>query len=339
MTGKRSHGASGISPSSAKNAPLKVGVAVAGAAAAALTLILTVGAIWLWQASQTVTPEATTQNGRGHHGVGRWQDRVIDLGKLVPLMVTLAVVAIVFMGLFAWWVTRKANQPMEQALRIQQGFVQDASHELRTPLSTLNSRIQLAERRLASGGDTAETLSHARRDIDVMNDVLSDLLAAAEATPLGTGNATSEVEAACADALRLVSAQATGREVHLVSHVPSGLTVKAEQTGLVRALVALLDNAIGYSPAGGTVMVTATKENSVGKKWVALRVADQGSGIPPEDQQRIFQRFARAASPGTRKGSGLGLALVQDIATRFGGTIDLENTSSSGTTFILRLPA
>jgi signal transduction histidine kinase len=71
---------------------------------------------------------------------------------------------------------------------------------------------------------------------------------------------------------------------------------------------------------------------------VELRVADSGSGIAAADRERVFERFARGADTGRRRGFGLGLALVQDVANRYGGSVAIETTSPAGTTFLLTLP-
>mgnify|MGYP002735402387 CR=1 FL=1 len=88
---------------------------------------------------------------------------------MIPLTVVLAVLSVVFVSLIAWWATRRANAPIEKAMAIQRAFVADASHELRTPLTTLNSRIQLAQHRLARDGDVTTVLVDLRQDAQTMD--------------------------------------------------------------------------------------------------------------------------------------------------------------------------
>ncbi len=112
------------------------------------------------------------------------------------------------------------------------------------------------------------------------------------------------------------------------------MTVAVPAVTVVRMCTALLDNAIGHTPAGSEVTVTADAD----EREVAVRVEDGGSGIRDDDLPRIFERFARGAESGRRRGFGLGLALVREAATRYGGSIEVERTSPTGTVFALRLP-
>lgn len=287
----------------------------------------------------TSRPELRPPDRDGDGGGGRrWDDRVVDLSDVLPVAVILGLVGVVALAVVAWYTARRAARPLAQALSAQRAFVADASHELRTPLTTLTSRVQLAQHRAERGGDVQPVLADLRRDAAVMDAVLTDLLVAAEAGGPAAGDsaAATSVEPAVRSALDLIAPQAERAGVHLALGVPPGLEAAADTTALTRAVVALLDNAVRFSPSGGTVSVTA---RAAGRR-MELRVADQGPGIAG-DPERLFERFARAddaprAAGG--RGFGLGLALVRDIATRFSGTVTVESTSASGTTFLLNLP-
>jgi K+-sensing histidine kinase KdpD len=103
---------------------------------------------------------------------------------------------------------------------------------------------------------------------------------------------------------------------------------------LVRLVIALVDNAVQHSPAGTSVIVSAGVEEGA----AAVRVTDRGSGIHGIAPDAVFERFARSSENGRRRGFGLGLSLVRDVAVGAGGTVSVESTSSAGTTFLLRLP-
>ena len=103
---------------------------------------------------------------------------------------------------------------------------------------------------------------------------------------------------------------------------------------LVRALVALLDNAVAHSPAGGSIELSARRLAS----GVEIRVADHGAGISGIDPAEVFERFARTPDSGRGRGFGIGLSLVRDIAQRAGGSVVVESTSPGGTVFLLTLP-
>ncbi|MFZ1382750.1 MAG: HAMP domain-containing sensor histidine kinase [Scrofimicrobium sp.] len=321
----------------AQRAPVKVGLAVA-AASSVVMLLLAGTLIWvIWRLSRLLpnTPDGGRDGHRGR-GIDRyWEGRIVDLDDVVPLMVVLAVIAVILISLIAWWVTKRANAPLQRALEIQQAFVADASHELRTPLTTLNGRIQLAQHRLSRGGDVEGALVDARADAEVMNDILTDLLTAAETAAVGSPVTYTNLSDAVATAMHLTQTQADEAQVVLQQQIPSNLEVRGEKTALTRALVALIDNALRHSPPGTTVTVDA-----LGRKdgFAEVRIIDQGVGITAQDPERLFERFARESQGSDRRGFGLGLALVRDIAERFGGTVMVEKTSPEGTTFLLRLP-
>ena len=252
----------------------------------------------------------------------------------------MGLLGIIALGATSWYLARRAAQPLAAALEVQRSFVADASHELRTPLTTLTSRIQLAEHRAARGGDVGGALADLRRDAAVMDAVLTDLLVTAESagTTGADAHAAATVGAAAREAASVLAPRAAEADVSVAVEVADELVVAADAVALQRALTALLDNALRFAPRGSTVEVSAVV---VGRR-VDIRVVDHGPGIRGIDPEHVFDRFARAEGAGDgsgRRGFGLGLALVRDLAHRFGGTVAVEETSASGTTFLLSLPA
>jgi two-component system, OmpR family, sensor histidine kinase KdpD len=119
----------------------------------------------------------------------------------------------------------------------------------------------------------------------------------------------------------------------LVSRVPDDLSVDADRDLLGLALRQLLDNALKYSPSTSTIEVTATRNGSVD-----ISVRNSGSLIPEREQRRIFERFYRGGQAGHIPGTGMGLAIVQQIAQAHGGTLTVSSAPETGTTFTLSLP-
>ena len=117
--------------------------------------------------------------------------------------------------------------------------------------------------------------------------------------------------------------------------VPGPAVCKADLRLVQRMVANLLDNALQYTPAGGTVIVTTGAADG---DAVFITVADTGVGISPEDLPHIFKRFYRCDESRTHSGSGLGLSLVQAIATSHGGTIDVNSAPGRGSTFTVTLP-
>lgn len=319
-----------------REAARRVGLAVGVASAVLMaTVALVISLVIVFSAREEGTlPGRDSRRPPG--GPSRWNMRVVSVGDIVPVIVVLAVLGVLLLALIAWMAARRSTRPLAKALETQRHFVADASHELRTPLTTLDARIQLAQNRLRGGGDVEGALESARQDASALQNVLNDLLLAAEGTNAdATVGQSSDLEACVQEGVRLTAPQARARGVDVVveGEVGHGCRVQAADTAVTRALVLLVDNAIGYSPRGTSVVVSAKCSQTT----VAVRVTDQGGGVDQEDGQDVFERFARGKS--VRRGFGLGLALVQDIALRFGGTVAIEKTGPSGTTFLLELPS
>jgi len=259
---------------------------------------------------------------------------VVDVDHVLPWVIGLGIVGVALLTLVAWLAARRAAEPLAEALQLQRNFVADASHELRTPLTALSARIQLLQRRHQRGQPIDDTLLDLRRDADAMTALLTDLLLTAEGT-----NAAPDVPTVVTDAAR----HAIEAMTPLASDADVILDLRAEPSALVdvprvtvtRVTIVLLDNAIQHAPAGSTVSLTVGRDG----RAITLRVADRGGGIVGIDPERVFDRFARSGETGRRRGFGIGLALVKEVATRYGGDVTVESTSSEGTVFLLTLPA
>ncbi|MGN7978467.1 sensor histidine kinase [Microbacterium sp. 22195] len=310
---------------SALHTGLWVGIASAAVVTAVTATIIT--------ALLTASRPGPRPHGRPGEPLG---DRILDLDDVLPVVIAMGVIGVLLLGVIAWYASRRASEPLAEALGVQRAFVADASHELRTPLTTLNSRIQLAEHRLRQGEDVGRVLADMRADAAVMDAVLTDLLLAAETAGARDSDATASASVfeALQEAAAVIGPRAAERGVRVDVQAPADLRVAAEQTALMRAVIALLDNAVRYSPDGASVQLTATPAG----RRAEIRVADHGPGLGDMDPERVFERFARSTASTERRGFGLGLALVRDIANRFGGSVEVERTSAAGTTFLLTLP-
>lgn len=261
----------------------------------------------------------------------------VDADAVLVALVVLGVLAVVVVGFAAWRIGRRAVAPLGDALRIQRAFVADAGHELRTPLTVLDTRLQVLERRLDRGEPYRETLADVRRDARAMTDLVSDLLLVAEASgarAAGRPDVGSDLRPVVLATVRDLQVLADERGIVLRAAVENEAQVRLSEVGLRRALVVLVDNALGHSPDGDEIEVRAGVE----RDRAVVRVRDHGPGITGVDPEQVFARFTRGAETGRRRGFGIGLALVRDLAERAGGRVTVESTSPAGTVMRLELP-
>ena len=224
---------------------------------------------------------------------------------------------------------------LERSFEAEKQFTADASHELRTPVSIIKGACEYAEK--YGDGDTPEewreNIEMIHRQAERMAKLITQLLQmtrmeqgteGAELVPLDLG---AEVRSLCAE-------QFSERE-GLTVEVECGVTVRGDRELIGRLLRNLVENGFKYGKEGGTVCVTVTREGGEAR----LAVADDGIGIPEEEQERIWKRFYRADTSRTDEDStGLGLSMVRQIARVLGGEMTLESKVGRGSTFTLRLP-
>ncbi len=219
---------------------------------------------------------------------------------------------------------------LEIATERQQRFVADASHELRSPLTGIRAQLEVD---LAYGdrADWSQTAAEVLDDTIRLQRLVDDLLllAAADASALDRAHVALDLdEIVLAEARRARNATAIPIDTTAVS----GAQVRGNADQLGRAVRNLLDNAGRHAASRIEVTLVETDGNAV------LTVADDGPGVPPEERDRIFERFARHDASRRRAdgGTGLGLAIVREVATAHDGTIELA--PGPGARFILRLP-
>jgi signal transduction histidine kinase len=226
---------------------------------------------------------------------------------------------------------------LDVAFASQRRFVADASHELRTPLAIIKANLELA---LTDAESTVESRAQAaaviKRAIDRMARLTDDLLALARLDAPASGREPVALGAVLEDAREELEAAAAARGVELEVAGEPGRPVSGDREVLKRAVTNLLDNAIRVAPEGSSVRLSHGELDG----WAWLAVADEGPGIPPEQQDSIFDRFWRADDGRTRPGggSGLGLAIVRQIAEAHRGSVEVRSRVGEGATFVLWLP-
>jgi signal transduction histidine kinase len=226
---------------------------------------------------------------------------------------------------------------LDAAFANQRQFLADASHELRNPLAIIRTNLDVA---LADPDADPEDLRQAleviRRASDRMGHLVDDLLALARGQALSVTSVPVDLGAVVADASDELFIQAEAKGITLDRTIVPGIVVSGDPDALKRAVANLLENAVRYSPPGSRVRLAVGSER--GRAWVA--VSDEGPGIAPEDQPRVFDRFWRSDKARSRAegGTGLGLAIVRQIANGHGGEVQLQSRVGVGSTFTIWLP-
>ncbi|NTU84478.1 MAG: PAS domain-containing protein, partial [Chloroflexales bacterium] len=237
----------------------------------------------------------------------------------------------------------RTNAQLTRALRLKDEFLAMMSHELRTPLSAILGITEaldeglygpLSERQRQALATVAQSGRHL---LSVLADILD--LAHIEAGAATLDLLPLNVEILCRSALQFVQAAAQQKGIRLFRSVEQGVDgLRADERRLTQILVNLLDNAVKFTPAGGTVGLEVSADR--GRERIQFVVWDTGIGIAEADYERLFQPFTQVDGRLARQygGVGLGLTLVRRLVDMHGGSISLDSTPGVGSRFIASLP-
>lgn len=225
---------------------------------------------------------------------------------------------------------------LEKSFIAEQQFTSDASHELRTPTSVILAQCEYALEAPRSSEDYVEALETVQRQGNKMSRLIAQLLAF---TRLEQG--TQALQFTELDLSRLSAALCSEQEelaqngIRLEQSIAPGIMVLADEALLSRLITNLISNAFQYGRPNGYVRVTLERDGSLAR----LRVTDNGVGIPPQELPKIWRRFyqVNSARSNNNGSSGLGLAMVEQIARLHGGTIAAQSTQDVGSSFIFTM--
>jgi two-component system, OmpR family, sensor kinase len=228
---------------------------------------------------------------------------------------------------------------LEESFHQINRFSADASHELRTPLTVLQGELEaIAEKGRSLPDDVKDTIGSALEETQRLARIVESLLAISR---LEAGEA--RVQPMCLDFAELV--RITAEQMKLLAeekHISMTcdetipVDVEADPSRLKQVVVNLLDNAIKYTPQGGSVSISVTR----GDDRAILEVADSGLGISADDLPHVFERFYRADKARSRQmgGTGLGLSIVRSICQAHGGRVTVNSGEGRGSIFRVELP-
>ena len=226
----------------------------------------------------------------------------------------------------------RRTEALQREQRSLQGLVADISHQTKTPLAN----IQLYLERLEHGAEDASLIAKLGAQVEKLDFLLANMV---KISRLETGAVRIQKQQALladtlADALSVIVPKADAKQIRLSVDYDETMTLNHDRRWTAEALANLLDNAVKYTSAGGSVGVRVVLQ----PVFVQIAVHDSGKGIARERQGTIFTRFYREPEVHDTEGAGLGLYLARMIVERQGGFIDVVSAPGVGSTFTINLP-
>lgn len=199
------------------------------------------------------------------------------------------------------------------------------AHDLRTPLTRLRNRLEMTKLQLAETGQSPQSLDHAVLEADELLATFNALLRIAriESKQRCEGFTCVDLSLLVSDVVELYEPLAEEKQLSLAIQLHPVSSLQGDRNLLFQAIANLLDNAIKYTPAQGTIRISVVEDGPM----IRIIIADSGPGIPTAAREKVFQRFFRLDTSRATPGSGLGLSLVAAVAKLHGMTISLQDNS------------
>lgn len=249
--------------------------------------------------------------------------------------ILIAAAACLLLSLLAWLLIRRMVRPVEEAFVRQKQFVSDASHELKTPLAVISANAEVLEQEIGEN----EYLGYIRSEVKRTDSLVRNLLTLArmdrnevpaEMKPFDLSHALLDV---------VLPFESTVYEAGktLETDIPDGIECCGNEEMIKQLAVILLSNALKYSDENGRIRISLAARG----KQREICVFNTGNPIPPEDREKIFDRFWRGDPAHSREtgGHGLGLAIARSIVEAHRGSITVKSTEKEGTAFTVLLNA
>lgn len=251
----------------------------------------------------------------------------------------ISLLALIVAAAIGYNISGKVMAPMEAAYERQRQFAADASHELRTPLSVVMASADvLAHDPSIQSPFLQQVIGDLKDEVKKMSKLVSDLLTVArsenssEKLKLGEFDFSADLQ----QVVRNMQLMAEKKQISLTGEIAEHIRYYGDEQKIKQLMLIFVDNAIKYTPNGGSVQVRALAAKG---KMVSFSVTDTGIGVAKEDYRKIFGRFYRVDKARSRAmgGNGLGLAIAKDIVEAHHGQIYIESELGKGTTFTIEL--
>ncbi len=223
--------------------------------------------------------------------------------------------------------------------KVRKDFVANVSHELRTPITAIRGYAETLQSGALKDLEVAPKMVEIiHRQSERLSELVEDLLELSrlESREVELRLGPVSLAEATARAAETVRPKAASKDIHLELHLPQDLMVQGDGRAVEQVLLNLLDNAVKYTPVGGRVDVTGTREG----ERCTVRIQDTGVGIEPKHLPRIFERFYRVDKGRSRDmgGTGLGLSIVKHLVGAMHGEVKVESQPHVGSVFVIFLP-
>ncbi len=224
--------------------------------------------------------------------------------------------------------------------QVRNAFVTNVSEQLKQPVQALEELSKDLERENSTPEEIHRDAALVRKQSKYLNHMVDDLLLLIEAQEKVVPNESNRIRVSFAvkSAIQACHARAVQNSVTIIEKIDNSVWVNADASQIKAAVIKLLENAIDYSPAKSSVIVSVSKSED--SKHALIRVIDKGKGIAKSEQTRIFERFYRGSNQDEKSqdGVGLGLAIVKHVALTHRGSVTVWSSLGNGSTFTLFLP-
>lgn len=225
---------------------------------------------------------------------------------------------------------------LDDSFKKEKEFTDDASHELRTPLAVIKAESEYALGSIDDRAEVEQSLSAIIKETDRMTRLISSLLelSRVDKGSIKINKSRFSLSSMLEGLSEEMSQMARERNLSFSSTLEEGIFVYADEDMIIRSVINLITNAISYSKENGHIDLFLKRNDSV----AIISVKDDGIGISEEDQKRIFDRFFQVDKARSSSSSGLGLALVKEMAALNNATISVESKLGYGSVFTLSIP-